>query len=643
MDNSQQQNPTQTLVMGNQAVALGALKAGVRVAAGYPGTPSSEVLETLSAYGQSHKIGPFDLHVEWSVNEKSALEVCAGAAFAGARSLFTCKMVGLNVAADPLATLAYLGVKGGLVLLVADDPGPISSQTEQDTRQFAEFVQVPVLDPSTPREALEMAEYAFELSERYAKPVILRTVTRICHSTESLPQALVEFDYQAHPAEGFTKDSRWVTFPPLAQAAHRAMPELFERIGAEFCTLPWNQIEPATKAEPDQPRIGLAASGMAWSYLKDALAGAAGDLRLLKLATVFPLPEPLLLDFLQGLDEVLVFEELAPTLERALLRVAGKHHLPVRVRGKLTGEVQAAGELSADIVGAGIAAFRADGTDFECAQGDQTGQASATNPLPFKLPARPPVLCAGCPHRASFLAVKQAMRRQKATFSGDIGCYTLGNAAPLDMVDTCVCMGGGFSVPQGMYWAEPEVKHIGFVGDSTFFASGITPVVNAVYNHAPVTFVILDNATTAMTGTQPHPGTGIRIATDASPADAENAISIRKVLEGCGVRHIYECDPLQLDQAIATVKQAVADTDDGGPSAIILESPCIQIDRSLQPGAGSCAVIDYQACTHCRVCTDLLGCPALSDTGDQVQVDATLCNGCTLCAQVCHWDAISFE
>jgi indolepyruvate ferredoxin oxidoreductase alpha subunit len=670
--------------MGNQAVALGALKAGVNVVCGYPGTPSSEVLEYVARFAREEITDKASApHVEWSVNEKTALEVCAGAAFSGARALYTCKQMGLNVAADPAMVLGYLGVEGGLVLLVADDPGPISSQTEQDTRQFAEFAHVPVLDPASVREALEMAEYAFKLSERHHTPVILRLTTRICHSNESLAADTVDFAYQPHSASGFSKDPRWVTFPPLSYAAHRALPHKLGAIAADFCDLPWNRII----AAPDDARIGIAASGVSWAYLRDALERPGrtdAPVRLLKMATVFPFPEQLALEFLDGLDEVLVFEELEPTLERALVQVVGKHHLATDIRGKLTGDVPLAGELSIDKVAeilkcdAGMA-FPVDSQQPPVLPnpGRTTVRRLATparrsrleachwhpslTPLPLKrgnsnnsgastleLPPRPPVLCAGCPHRASFYAVKRAMAGRKATFGGDIGCYTLGNAQPLDMVDSCLCMGGGFSVPQGMYWADPQSKapRIGFVGDSTFFASGITPVVNAVYNRAPMTFVILDNATTAMTGTQPHPGTGIRMSVDATPADAANAISIVKVLEGCGVKHIYECDPFQLKQAIATVKEAVAVCQERQePSAIVFQAPCIQLDRQLQAGNGKLCVIDEQKCQLCGVCTKALGCPALSQVGDaksggKVYVDATLCNGCGLCTQLCGYGAM---
>ncbi|MDR3037538.1 MAG: hypothetical protein LBU31_03930, partial [Coriobacteriales bacterium] len=483
------------LCMGNQALALGALKAGVNVASGYPGTPSSEILETVRAEVLAR--GLAGLHVEWSTNEKTALEVGAGAAFAGARALVTMKQVGLNVASDALMSLPYLGVKGGLVLVVADDPGPISSQTEQDTRQFAGFAKVPVLDPSTPEEAFEMVQDAFELSERYGTPVIVRPTTRVCHGTAPIETG---FEYHAHAIGGFDRNPRWVIFPRRTFEGHHEILKRLPKVAAELGTSGYNTVVDTHATAP--AHLGIVAGGASYAYLHDALARFStsdlGPLRILKLGTPFPFPEARALEFLEGLSEVLVFEELEPVIERELLQLVGRHHLRVRVLGKLTGHTTVAGENSVVLLAEQIAAFC--GIAF-CEQGGPIDVTPlGVGATPPQLPTRPPVLCAGCPHRASFYAVKQALRGRPAVFGGDIGCYTLGNALPLDMVDTCVCMGAGFTIPQGMNWAQPDVLHLGFVGDSTFFASALTGVANAVYNQTNITLCVLDNATTAMTG-----------------------------------------------------------------------------------------------------------------------------------------------
>jgi len=642
--------------MGNQAIALGALYAGVNIVCGYPGTPSSEVLEAVAAWAREQQDGdagaPYP-HVEWSTNEKAALEVAAGAAFAGARALVTMKQVGLNVASDPLMTLAYLGVKGGLVLLVADDPGPISSQTEQDTRQFAAFAKIPLYDPSTPEEAFAMVQDAFELSEKYGIPVIVRPTTRVCHGSAPVETA---FAYTPHPVEGFVRDPRWVIFPRLANAAHQQMPARFSKIANEFSEYEGNRVElvAVRSAENDIPKkpLGIAAGGVSYAYLMDALGsldeGVTANLRVFKVATPFPFPEQRALGFLDGVDEVLVFEELEPVIERELLQLVGAHHLRANIRGKLTGDTAVAGENSVSLIAQQLEAFllaslhktqrindvcSADMDSRPTAKNDsKEAGAVLSSDTPPSLPARAPVLCAGCPHRASFAAVKRALRGRAATFSGDIGCYTLGNAQPLDMVDTCICMGAGFTVPQGLHWAQPDVAHLGFVGDSTFFASGLTGVANAVYNQAPVTFIVLDNAITAMTGAQPHPGTGIRMSANATPADAEGAIDIPTVLRALGVKHVATCDPLDFKQAVATVRTAV---DFPGASAVVFKSPCITVSKP-----GPLPVVDADTCTLCRVCLNTLGCPALVVRGEAVAVDTTLCYGCDLCVQICPFDAI---
>ncbi|MDR0347306.1 MAG: indolepyruvate ferredoxin oxidoreductase subunit alpha [Coriobacteriales bacterium] len=625
-----------TLCMGNQALAFAALNAGVNVVSGYPGTPSSEVLQTISEQVIARKLT--GIHVEWSTNEKVALEVGAGAAFAGARALVTMKQVGLNVASDALMSLPYLGVKGGLVLIVADDPGPISSQTEQDTRQFATFAKVPVLDPSTPEEAYEMVKSAFELSERHKTPVIVRPTTRICHGT--VPMA-ADISYTPHRPGGFERNGRWVVLPRRAFEGHLEIHERLPRVAAEFSTSPFNTL---INTHPNAPsHLGIVAGGISYAYLHDALArlnqrdpfDAPGPLRLLKIGTPFPFPEQRVLEFLDGLSEVLVLEELEPVIERSLLQLIGKHRLPVKLLGKLTGDTPQAGEDSVSLIMEKVGSFcgvpvPAPPIDVTPAGGGSAATAGAASPP--ALPARPPVLCAGCPHRASFYAVKRALRGREAVFSGDIGCYTLGNALPLEMVDTCICMGGGFTIPQGLNWAQPDVLHLGFVGDSTFFASGLTGVSNAVYNNAKVTLCVLNNATTAMTGSQPHPGTGKRMGLSAAENDAQHALRIPDILRALGVKQVAEVNPFELSKAIEAVRTAV---DFDGVSAIVFNAPCVTV---APPGPQP--TIDDERCTNCKSCIRSIGCPALVVRGGQVVIDATLCYGCGLCVDLCPVKAI---
>ena len=490
------------LLMGNEAIALGALAAGVQLVCGYPGTPSTEVLETVA------KRRPEGVYVEWSVNEKAALEVAAGAALAGARAMVTMKQVGLNVASDPLMSLNYLGVEGGaLVVLVADDPGPISSQTEQDTRHFGRYARIPVFDPQTPEQAYQMAKDALACSEKWKRPVILRPTTRVCHSCASVA---AEPPAAPRGVRGFAKSEKWVIFPRLAYAAKKRLVAEEEALAAEFSRYAGNRLY-------GEGRLGIAMGGVAAAYAREAGFPA----RYLEIATPYPFPEELALSFLREVDAVLALEELDPVIEDALTRLCGKHHLPVRILGKHTGHVPVAGELSVESVRAAMAAFLGRGEEHK---------AAASAPLEGKLPVRPPVLCAGCPHRGSFYAVKQAMKGQKAVFCGDIGCYTLGNAAPLNMVDTCLCMGAGVTMAQGIARMEKDTTAFAFIGDSTFFHTGIPGVVNAIYNGADEVIVVLDNSTTAMTGRQPHPGTGATMmGGQAAP------MSIPKVLEGLGV------------------------------------------------------------------------------------------------------------
>lgn len=642
-------------VMGNEAMGLGALAAGVRFCSGYPGTPSTEILETVA------KRNPGKVYVEWSVNEKAGLEAAAGAALSGARTLVTMKQVGLNVASDPLMSLEYIGVRGGMVIVVADDPGPISSQTEQDTRTFGMFSKVPVFDPSSVHEAYEMIQEAFAFSEKYHTPVFFRPTTRVDHGYESIQIKDAE-EYDVHTPDGFVKDaSRWVIFPKLSVRAHAEIEKRNEALGRTLSSYGRNFILPETgrfRAVPQgteagsaagrTKRIGIATHGINFAYTTDAL-GSGDNPRILRVATPFPFPEQKALEFLDGLDEVLCVEELDPVIERALVYLCGKYHLSVTVRGKMTGNVKLSGENSVDDVktylrnfyavtgydmapdasctGCGDSAAETDGRD-NAVSGLPEAAASGAADVP-PLPVRPPVLCAGCPHRASFYAVKTAMKGRKTLYAGDIGCYTLGNAHPLDMTDTCLCMGAGINMAQGVNRIEPETRAFAFIGDSTFFASGITGTINAFYNQADITLCVLDNSTTAMTGHQPHPGTGRTIM-----GDVVEAVSIENVLRGIGLTVVETVNPLDFDHTVEVIRRVA---DEPGVKAIIFKSPCIV---KYRPKSGKSRV-DQDRCIGCRKCISELGCPALVLEGGKAATDPSQCTGCTLCEQICPVGAIS--
>ncbi|MGI6590197.1 MAG: thiamine pyrophosphate-dependent enzyme [Eggerthellaceae bacterium] len=626
---------SKALLMGNQAFAYAALEAGVNVVAGYPGTPSSEVVETVA---KLHATGAATgVHVEWSTNEKAAMELLHGASLSGARTLFTCKQMGLNVASDALMSLNYVSVRGGFVVFVADDPGPISSQTEQDTRRFANFAKIPVFDPASPDQGYAMMKDAFELSERYHTPVILRATTRVCHASTF-------FDVPEHmqarpiPEGGFQRDPKWIIFPKRSFEAHGEINERLPKIAAEFDRSPYNPIEPCPVVGEGTVTKGIVAGGISASYAREALrmlneeAARAGrpltPYRFLQVGTPYPFPQERAMEFTQGLQEILVFEELDHVLEDALIQLAGSRHLPYNVKGKLDGSTLNRGENGTRDCLERIAAFLG-ASDLIPEVPFAQLPAVSGNTAP-QVPQRPPVLCAGCPHRGSFYAVKRALRGRPNVMCGDIGCYTLGNAQPLDAIDTCLCMGAGITAAQGIATVEPGRKAVAFVGDSTFFASAMTGVANAVYNQHDATFIILDNATTAMTGSQPHPGTGQTLMGPKS-----TPIDIEAVLSALGVTCITRANPFFQEEAQQAARTAI---DFDGPAAVIYEAPCTQL---VKPDKA--ATVDAETCTGCSSCIRQIGCPAMAMDRDAgvMRIDPSLCYGCGLCTDICPFEAIT--
>lgn len=605
--------------MGNEAIALGAIEAGVQVVTGYPGTPSTEALETILRYADRCGI-----YTEWSSNEKVALETAVGAAYSGANVLVTMKQVGLNVASDPLMSLTYIGVKGALVLLVADDPGPHSSQTEQDTRAFGHFANIPVLDPANPQEAYELTKLAFELSHEFEIPVILRTTTRVSHSCGDVELAAAEPAPVEASCEGFIKDRRWTIFPRLTAERHPWLENVQVQLSERFSGLPYNSVSGSGK-------IGIIASGVSALYVKEAVKGFEEVFTLFRVGTVYPFPEKAALSFLKGIEKLIVVEELDPYLEEQALQLTGKAHLPVDIYGKKNGFFPVSGEYNVDIV--------IDSVNKVLADLGETASLSHASPAILRgelppLPVRAPTLCAGCMHRTVFYAFKQAAKQLKkdsqveTIFSGDIGCYTLGNAYPLNMVDTCLCMGAGMSIAGGLSRTNPEVKQVAFIGDSTFFHSGIPAVVNAVYNGADVTLAVLDNRTTAMTGHQPHPGIGVTAL--GSPS---KAIDIAGVVRSCGVEFVRTVETGSLENCVEAAKEAM---EFKGPSAVVFKGKCVGITKSFTRFA-----IDPGSCTGCGFCVKQLGCPAIFlPAGEDKPLIQDSCSGCGLCAQICPSGAI---
>ena len=670
------------LLMGNEAIALGAIRAGVSVVAGYPGTPSTEILETIAREAALPGGQASGIYVEWSVNEKSALEVAAGAAISGARALVTMKQVGLNVASDPLMSLNYLGVSGGLVVAVADDPGPISSQTEQDTRHFARYAKLAVFDPSSPEEAYLMVADAFDFSEKYGRPVLLRPTTKICHSYASVDLDTLPFRPVKTPS-GFDKSGdRWVIFPPLAFKNHEKIEADLIKMGEEFSSYKGNSLTVTpdilgTQDEDSLPSgsglLGIAAGGVSYSYAMEILTPLPPGLKILKIGAL-PFPAELALSFLEGLEEVLVLEELDPVIEDELVKLCGSRHLRTDIRGKRSGDMPRAGEYSPALAAEKIESFlkRKIWVHISDLEKENLPESAAPEELPTMhvslasvhpaalaaaaaaadaqikpppepppLPPRPPVLCAGCPHRGSFFAVKEAVRKygrgRKAIFSGDIGCYTLGNAQPLEMVDTCLCMGAGITMAQGIGRVEKGALSFAFIGDSTFFHTGIPGLVNAVYNRSDIIVIVLDNATTAMTGNQPHPGLGI----DALGRETAK-IDISALAAALGIKEIIKANAFDLESAEAAIRQVMDKT---GVRLVIFEGPCVFLEK-----AKSRCVIDPVTCTGCMICIRKLGCPAISiDPAERAAprpvaiIDPGLCTGCGICKGTCPTGAIGDE
>lgn len=601
------------LLLGNEAIVRGALEAGVHMVTCYPGTPSSEVPDTFARLrahlaASGHEPG---FSVEYATNEKVALEVGAGAALGGAQCLVTMKHVGLNVAADPLFTAAYVGLPGGLVLLSADDPGCHSSQNEQDNRQYARAAHVPCFEPASAEEARDMTVAAFRLARELEQPVMLRTTTRVSHmrgpvTLGALPGAVERAPMRREPG-------RFVPVPAVALRRHRALDAQMERARAVAEASPFNSVRPATGAGHG-PRRGIIVSGPARNYLADALHadGLEGAAAVLELGMTWPLPAELLGGFLAGCDEVLVLEEGANLLERDVRALAQERGLAVHIEGKDAG-LTGFGEFSLDLVRRRLARWFGrpePGTPAAPATGEP-------------LPGRPPNLCPGCAHRAVYYAARRTFG-DKAVYSSDIGCYTLGLLPPLRTADFLVCMGSSISAGSG-YARASGGPVLGFIGDSTFFHSGMTGLANAVFNRHDILVVILDNGTTAMTGHQPNPGMAQEVLGEMAAH-----LDIEPIVRALGVEHCRKVRATNLAALTAAFEELGALS---GVRVLIAEEPCVlYARRKLGKGRPRVAEVIRQGAEAVR-CLEELACPAFCRNGDEVSVDESLCTGCMFCLQ----------
>jgi indolepyruvate ferredoxin oxidoreductase alpha subunit len=593
------------LLMGNQAVVRGALEAGIDVAATYPGTPASEIGDTFASIAK--KVG---IYFEYASNEKVAFETALSASWSGLRTLVSMKHVGLNVAADALMSITYGGTDGGMVLVMGDDPSCFSSQNEQDSRNYARFAQMPCMEPSNPQETKDMVKYAFDLSEKFRLPVMIRETTRIAHGSGN-----VEFGpFPERNRKGEFKRDK-VRKAVLPSHAYQLHPDLLKRINdlAQFIEdSPWNRTTLHGK-------IGIIANGNTMNYVKEALhyEGISQEVSLLHLGITYPLPSRLIENFLRHCDTVLIAEELDPITEEFVKNLAFDLKLSCKIHGKDL--LPKTYEFDTGILHKAIVQMMG----LNPKEKFETNLQVASE----MLPPRYPVLCPGCPHRASFYAIKKAF--PKAVYTSDIGCYTLGIQPPLNAVDTCVCMGA--SISMGVAFSKfLQEKVVATIGDSTFFHTGIPALVNASYNGSKATVVVMDNSITAMTGQQPCPSCGV-----SSLGDPCKAILPEKVAEALNVPFVRVVDPLDLSKTIAVMKEAAQIND---TSLIVTRSICCMIDKVKRP----VVEVVEDKCIGCQICTKTFGCPPLIWNADKkkVHVDATLCNGCGVCIQICPSKAI---
>jgi indolepyruvate ferredoxin oxidoreductase alpha subunit len=589
------------LLLGNDAITRGIIEAGVGFASTYPGTPSSEIGNNLEKIADRHNI-----FFEFSANEKIAMETASAAAMTGVRSFAFMKHVGVNVAADPMLTLAYGGVRAGMVILTADDPSAHSSQNEQDNRAYSKLALLPMLEPSTPAEAKEMIKDAFDISEGLTLPVLFRTTTRVNHARGIVTIGGIK---DTPKRSEFIRDiKRFVNIPSNARTNRIRLLELNKKAAGLSETSELNFVE-------GKGKTGVITSGVPYTYVKEWLR----DVSILKLGFTNPLPEKKIAEFMKDKEKIIVVEELEPFLEDQVLRIAKENDIHVAIHGKRSGDLPTAFEYTPDTIRSLHRIVNVEKTKEPLARPS------------VELPPRPPTLCAGCPHRGMFHAVRKAVGRNKAIYSSDIGCYSLGAQPPFMMADMILCMGGGIGAAGG-FCEVTDQKVIAFAGDSTFFHSGITPLVSALFNGHKFTAVILDNRATAMTGHQPHPGTGRTFGgRSTEPADIE------KLVKGLGVKFIETVDPYDVPAAAEAMSRAIGYD---GLSVVVAKRACpLELKRNKMLEPKVCEV-DQSVCTRCSSCIMSIACPALMKKDGAVSIDSKQCIGCMMCGCVCPRSAI---
>jgi len=598
-------------LLGNEAAVRGAFEAGVAVASTYPGTPSSEIGDVL--YKIADEAG---MYFEFSTNEKVALEVSAAAAASGLRSFTFMKHVGVNVAADSLMSAVYTGVNGGMVILSADDPSMFSSQNEQDNRHYSRLANMPMMEPSSPQELKDIMKDAYELSEEFQIPVLMRTTTRISHM-----RGVVELGPKTEaPKKGFFKrdPKRFVPVPVTAREMHRELVEKMEKISELSNSSPLNQIFDR------DGRIGVVTSGSAFNYVMDAVNEENLPVNVLKLTLSNPFPEELLMKFMEGLECVLVVEEVDPIMEKDVLSVVGKHGINILVHGKLDGTMPMIYEYTPEIVLEALE--KVTGVDMNTVELESTY-------LP--LPNRPPTLCPGCPHRAAYLSVRRAAKNlgiKNIIHPTDIGCYTLGIDSPYDAADYLLSMGSSIGTSCGFSKATDQ-RIVSFIGDSTFFHAGIPPLINAVHNKNRFVLVILDNRTTAMTGGQPNPG----LPVDGMGYEAPE-VSIENIVRATGVEFLETINPLNIKKSQETLERAL---EYDGVAVVVSRYPCMLIKNRKRQKSDAIIHVKQDKCDRCSVCLDELACPAIYTKDDgSVHIDPMLCRKCNVCVQICPERAI---